>query len=94
MKKERWNSWPSRNLAPEVWTHDLNVLFKRLGVDPETFDMTATVAPALKTVLDWRREHGYSVGTLPLKWANDICAAAFDGDGVVEWLAKLYQLNI
>jgi hypothetical protein len=94
MKKERWNGWPSREVAPEVWTHDLYVLFKRLGIDPGAFDPTAAVAPALKTVLDWRREPGYSAGKLPLKWANDICAAAFDGNGVVEWLAGLYHLNI
>jgi HEPN domain-containing protein len=77
MKKERLNRWPEPDRAPELWTHDLRALFKRLGIDPQKFDTKHQVAPALKTVLDWRREHGYSVGKLPLKYANNLCEAAF-----------------
>ncbi|MBB5046002.1 hypothetical protein HNR60_000744 [Rhodopseudomonas rhenobacensis] len=94
MKKERLNRWPDRETAPDLWTHDLRVLFKRLGIDPLSFDPRSPVAPALKMVLDWRREHGYAVGKVPNKLARDICEAAFESNGVIEWLAGLYRLNI
>jgi hypothetical protein len=94
MKKEGLNRWPDRFDDPDLWTHDLRVLFKRLGIDQLTFDPKNPIAPTLKTVLDWRREHGYSVGKVPLKFAKDICEAAFGSNGVVEWLAGLYRLNI
>lgn len=94
MRKERLNRWPDKDQAPDLWTHDLTGLFKRLGINPSKFDHKNPVAPALKMVLDWRREHGYSVGKVPLKLAKDICEAAFESDGVIEWLADLYKLNI
>lgn len=94
MKKDGLNRWPDKEDAPELWSHDLRGLFKRLGIDPLGFDPRNPVAPALKTVLDWRREHGYSVGKLPQKQASQFCEAAFESNGVVEWLAGLYRLNI
>ena len=94
MKKERPNRWPDPDTAPELWTHDLRGLFKRLGIDPLKFDHKHPVAPSLKMVLDWRREHGYSVGKVPLKLASNLCEAAFASNGVLEWLAGLYRLNI
>jgi hypothetical protein len=94
MKKERLNRWPDLDSAPDLWTHDLRGLFKRLGVDPWTLDHKHQVAPSLKMVLDWRREHGYSVGKVPVKLARSMCEAAFGSNGVVEWIAGLYQLNI
>jgi hypothetical protein len=94
MKKERLNRWPDQDSAPELWTHDLRGLFRRLGIDSLGFDPRNAVAPALKTVLDWRREHGYSVGKLPQKFASNLCVAAFESNGVVEWIAGLYRLNI
>ena len=94
MTKERLNRWPDPDTAPELWTHDLRGLFKRLGIIPLNFDHTHPVAPSLKMVLDWRRDHGYSVGKVPLKLARDFCDAAFGSNGVVKWLADLYRLNI
>lgn len=94
MRKERLNGWPDRSSAPELWTHNLYVLFKRLGVDPETFDPRSPVAPALKMMLYWRRDHGYSIGGVPMKFANDACEAAFGSNGVAEWVADRYQLII
>lgn len=94
MKKERLNRWPDRDSAPELWSHDLGDLFKRLGIDPLRLDHRNPVAAALKTVLDWRRDHGYSVGKLPQKYATQFCEAAFESNGVVEWIAGLYRLNI
>jgi hypothetical protein len=94
MKKERLNRWPGPDTAPDLWTHDLRSLFERLGINPKGFNTKDPIAPALKTVLDWRREHGYSVGKVPNRLAKDICEAAFGTSGVIEWLAKLYRLNI
>jgi hypothetical protein len=94
MKKERLNRWPDREDDPDLWKHDLMVLFKRLGIDPLKFDHKHHVAPALKMVLDWRREHGYAVNKLPLKYGDSICQAAFGANGVVEWLADRFRLNI
>jgi hypothetical protein len=94
MKKERLNRWPDKEDAPDLWTHELWSLFRRLGIEPHKFDSRNPIAPALKTVLDWRREDGYSIGKRPKRTAEDICEAAFGTDGVAEWLAQHYRLNI
>ncbi len=94
MTKERLNRWPDKDAAPELWTHDLRALFKRLGIDPLGLDPRSPVAPSLKMVLDWRRSHGYAVGKVPARYARDICSAAFGPNGVIEWIAGLYRLNI
>jgi hypothetical protein len=94
MKKERFNRWPDRESAPDLWSHDLLGLFKRLGIDPLSIDPKILVAPALKMMLDWRREHGYSVGKLPVKFASNLYEAAFGPNGVIEWIAGLYRLDI
>lgn len=94
MRKEGLNHWPDKDSAPDLWTHSLGDLFKRLGVEPLKFDPKSPVAPALKMVLDWRREHGYSIGKTSVKLASDMHAAAFGPNGVIEWLAARYRLNI
>jgi hypothetical protein len=94
MQKERFNRWPGQDTAPDLWTHNLSDLFGRLGIDKRNFDTKSPIAPMLKTVLDWRRDHGYSIEKVPFKNARDMCAAAFDGGGVIEWIASKYQLNI
>jgi hypothetical protein len=94
MQRERRNRWPDKDEDPELWTHDLRVLLTRLGIDPAGFDPRNPVAPALKMVLEWRRESGYAIGKLPLKYASQFAEAAFGPDGVVEWLADRYRLNI
>jgi hypothetical protein len=93
MRKEGLNRWPDKSDAPALWSHDLWMLCRRLGIDPLGLH-THQVAPKLKTVLDWRREHGYSANKLPLKNARNMHDAAFGGDGVVEWIARQYRLNI
>jgi len=94
MKKEGLNRWPDPQDAPDLWTHDLRGLLKRLGIDLAGFDHRNPVAASLKMVLEWRRDHGYSVGKLPLRHATDFCEAAFESNGVVEWIAARYRLNI
>jgi hypothetical protein len=94
MKKERFNCWPDRDIAPELWTHDLTILFRRLGITASSFDHKNPIAPALKMVLDWRRDVGYSTKPVPRKMARDMCQAALGEDGVIEWIASLYRLDI
>jgi hypothetical protein len=94
MKREGLNRWPDKNSAPDLWTHSLRDLFGRLGIDPVKFDHKNPVAPAMKMVLDWRRDHGYAVGKVPIRLAKDMCEASFGSNGVVEWLAGRFLLNI
>jgi hypothetical protein len=94
MRKEGRNRWPDKDEAPELYTHDLRALLTRLGVDPSGFDPRNSVAPALKMVLEWRRDCGYAIGKFPLKYASQFVDAAFGHDGVVEWLAARYRLTI
>jgi hypothetical protein len=94
MKKERLNRWPDRESAPDLWTHDLRDLLQRLGINPQKLDHKHPVAPSLKMVLDWRREHGYAVGKLPQKFAASMFDAAFESNGVVEWIAAQYRIDI
>ncbi len=94
MKKEGLNRWPSTVDAPELWTHDLYYLAKRLGIDPTTFNPRDPAAASWKMTFEWQRGHGYSVNKVPQRYADQMYEAAFSSNGVVEWLAKRYQLNI
>jgi HEPN domain-containing protein len=93
MSKERLNRWPDRATDPELWTHDLERLLRRLGHPVETFDTRDPLAPFLKVVIDWRREHSYTSEKFLLKFVRDMFEAALGPSGVVEWLAKRYRLN-
>jgi hypothetical protein len=94
MKKEGMNRWPSTAEAPELWTHDLTYLANRLGVNYQTLNSKDPAAASWKLALEWQRGHGYSINKLPMRFAVQMCEAAFGSNGVVEWLAKRFQLNI
>ena len=94
MAREGFNRWPPRDSAPELWTHDLRYLFSRLKIDTFEFDPKSPVAPKIKTVVEWRREHGYSVRGMPIRQSQSMFEAAFGTEGVCEWLAKRFRLNI
>lgn len=93
MKKERIDGFPTKQEDPGLWTHNLFELFRRLGIDPRTLASHSVAAP-LKTVLEWKREHGYSPQKLPERRADDMYRAAFEANGVVEWLAHRYRMDI
>lgn len=93
MKRERLNRFPPQDEHPELWTHNLEALLQRLGITPSALT-GHTVAPSLKMVLDWRRAHGYSPEAMPIKRARDMCKAAFGADGVLEWLAETFHLDL
>lgn len=94
MAKERLNRWPSPVDDPGLWTHDLQHLAERLGVNYQTFDARDPAAASWKMCFEWQRGHGYSVDKLPLKFATQMCEAAFGAKGVVEWLASRFRLTI
>jgi hypothetical protein len=94
MKKEGLNRWPSTAKAPHLWTHDLAYLANRLGISYQTFDPRDRAAASWKLGLEWQRGHGYAVEKVPMKFAEQMCEAAFGSNGVVEWLAKRFHLNI
>lgn len=87
MKRAGYNRWP-----PELRIHDLDRLMGELGVDVRGM-VGHPVGPKLKVVLGWRRRHGYT-GSMPERFAQQIWDAAYGDDGVVEWLATNYALNI
>lgn len=88
------NQYPSKADDPVLFSHDLEALANRLGVSFRTFDTTDPSAASWKIVLEWRRSHGYAIDKLPMKVAEQMIQAAFGSIGVVEWLAKRFQLDI
>lgn len=94
MSKERLNRWPSPGGEPELWTHDLVALAKRLGITAAALDPRDTASPSWKLVFEWERGHGYAIDKLPLKYAEQMYEAAFGPNGVVRWLASRFRLNI
>ncbi|WP_206988648.1 hypothetical protein [Rhizobium laguerreae] len=91
MRKLGLNRWPSKSERPELWVHETAELLRVLGV---TFDGLGKhpVRYRLKTVLDWKRRHGYNPEAIPEKYAEQIYQDAFSSDGVVEWIAKSFHL--
>lgn len=94
MRKEGLNRWPGPHEDPRLWTHDLTYLANRLGVGISTIRPNDPAAPAWKMGLEWQRGHGYSVDKLPMRFATQMCDAAFGANGVVQWLATRYRLSI
>jgi hypothetical protein len=87
MRRERLNSWPSREARPELYIHGLRSLFQAAGVDMQR--APPALRGALRTALDWNRAHEYTSGTMSRANARSMVAAAFDPKGVVAWLNGL-----
>lgn len=94
MKKYRMNRWPDLDERPDLWTHNLRDLAAKIGVSPKGFSPTDPCAAAWRLAFSWDRQHGYNVNKLPGTVATDMFEAAFGANGVVEWLAKRFLLNI
>lgn len=89
-KNERFNSWPSRSRRPDLYVHDLYTLFGLAGIN--LVGITSDpVAPKIMTVCLWQRSDGYKT-RMPGKVARDICSAAFDVDGVLNWISIRFQI--
>jgi hypothetical protein len=91
MKKMRWNRFPDRDDQPRLYTHDITYLLSVLRISPSGL-VRHPVGPHLKTVMDWSRHHGYNPNSMPRTYVDAIYEAAFSGRGVVEWIAKTFQL--
>lgn len=87
IRRERLNSWPSKDSRPELYTHSLRELFKAAGIDLKA--APKALRGSLRTVLDWNRAHEYTSGKMSRAYARGMVAAAFDPEGVVAWLSKL-----
>lgn len=91
-QKERFNTWPSRGSRPDLYIHDLTSLLRIAGVDVNSL-VGDPIGPKLMTVLLWQRSDGYKT-RMPGKVARDICSAAFEVDGVFEWIAARFQIPL
>jgi len=84
-KKERFNRWPDRKDAPELYTHNLLKLSEKADI---IIDTKSPYAPCWRLIFRWQRAQGYHYGTMPKKVARDFYEAAFGEYGVVEWLRQ------
>ncbi|MGW8820429.1 hypothetical protein [Heyndrickxia sporothermodurans] len=85
MRRERLNSWPSRESRRDLYTHNLADLARILGM---TINAAHPIAPAWAVVLQWRREDMYS-----LKMTRAVAVSLFDAvfsddDGVATWIRQ------
>lgn len=87
IKRQRLNSWPSKEARPDLYTHDLRGLFQAAQIDPKT--APTALRGSLRTVLDWNRGHEYTSGRMSRANARSMVTAAFDQHGVVAWLRSL-----
>jgi hypothetical protein len=87
MRRERLNGWPSKEARPELYTHNLRILFREAGL--QTGSVPPELRGAVRTVLDWDRAHEYTSGRMSRANARSMVRAAFDRGGVVAWLQNL-----
>ena len=91
MHNERLNTWPSRESRPDLYVHNLKQLAiaARIVVLP-----TEVVAPAWKTVLDWKRDDSYISQRMSRKIARELVEAGFGSEGVLPWLLSRFPPNV
>lgn len=87
IRRERLNSWPSKESRPELYTHNLRGLFEAAGID--LYTAPKPLRGSIRTVLDWNRAHEYSSGRMSRANARSMVAAALGPEGVVAWLSTL-----
>jgi hypothetical protein len=85
MRRQRFNTWPSRQARPDLWTHDLRAL-REIAQIP--LIAAAPVAAAWHIVLQWDRNQGYDPARMPRKVAKSMVEAAFGKNGVVTWIRQ------
>lgn len=83
MRNKGLNGWPSRDLRPELYTHNLRDLLAQAGIQLSPRDPRA---PSWKVVLDWDRNQGYDPKPMPRKVARAWVEAAFGEKGAVTWI--------
>ena len=93
MAHHRFNRWPSRELRPDLYTHDLKHLAREAGIDFKAL-VRDPIASHFQTALLWRRTEGYNPNAMPMHVAADMVTSACGPNGVVQWLASRYRLTI
>ena len=93
MAHQRFNRWPSKDLRPDLYTHDLRHLAREAGLDFRSL-IRDPIAPHFQTALLWRRTEGYNPNAMPMRVAEDMVKSACGPSGVVQWLATRYRLTI
>ena len=87
MRRRRYNAWPSREAARELYTHCLRSLAREADID--LMAVPPRIRVSFRVALDWRRGHDYVARPMPRPVARDMVNAAFGEEGVVEWLKQL-----
>ena len=93
MAHQRFNRFPTRDLRPDLYTHDLRHLAREAGINFREL-VRDPVAAQFQTVLLWKRSEAYNPTTMPMRVAEDMVASACGSSGVIEWLSTRYRLTI
>lgn len=85
------HDFPDKQMATEVWTHDLGKLVRLAGVAPD-LDRDMRTSPALQPnwtiVKDWSETLRYDL-TITRSQATDFCSACTRRtNGVLPWIRK------
>lgn len=83
MRRHGLNGWPTRDLRPDLYTHNLRDLLVLADVQLSARDPRAA---SWKVVLDWDRNQGYDPKPMPRKVAKAWVEAAFGEKGAVTWI--------
>ena len=87
MRRERFNSWPTRAARPDLFTHDLRKLVAAAGIPLDPQD---PIAPSWQVILQWDRNQQYDPRPMPARVASSWFDAAFGQEGVVTWIRKSF----
>ncbi len=85
MQRGRFNTWPSRSMRRDLYTHDLRTLAAMADMPTDPLD---AIAPALHIVLQWDRNQGYEHRPPRRPVVDGFMEAAFGPDGVATWLRR------
>lgn len=85
MYRERLNGWPSREVRPELYVHDLRKLREIAGIPLDTRNPQAS---SWHMLLQWDRGQGYDSQVMPRKVARSWVDAAFGAEGLVTWIRQ------
>ena len=87
MKLNGYNAWPSRELRPDLYQHDLRTLLRASGLS--LGGHSAKRSAAIRMALDWSRRHDYHASAMPRRVAHGMVEAAFGDEGVIAWLRSI-----
>jgi len=90
-KKTRAHDFPDKELVQKLFTHDLEVLLRKAGLESELLsdaEGNATLERNWTLVKEWSEEARYSTASL-IPFAEELFSAIIDPEsGVLTWLKK------